>query len=87
MQNNNIDLLKSLNEILKKQNTAILLSFLKDCHPAEVADLIESSAPEVRTEIWSHVEIEQAGEVLKELNEGVLETLIEEIDTQHYGQS
>lgn len=87
MQNNNTDLLNTLNDILKEENTAELSSLLKECHPADTADLLESSAPQARTEVWSHVDIEQAGEVLKELNEGVLDTLIEDIDQSRLVES
>jgi len=80
MQNSNNDLLKSLNRILKSEDTKELALFLKEYHPADIADLIESSAPEMRTTIWSNVDIEQSAEVLKELNDGVLDNLLENAD-------
>jgi len=87
MPNTNTDLLKSLNSVLKNEDASELLSFLQNCHPADIADLLESSVPQKRTTIWSNVEIARAGEVLKELNEGVLDSLVETADTSRIVES
>ena len=87
MQINNVDQLKQLLSVQEEGDTDELVAFLEDCHPAAVADLIESSEPSKRTEIWNNVDITQAGEVLKELNEGVLEQVIEEIEKKRLVES
>ncbi|MGH1426731.1 MAG: magnesium transporter [Arenicella sp.] len=80
MQANSSDQLKQLIHIQQEGDIDELVAFLEDCHPADIADLIESSEPSKRTDIWNNVEITQAGEVLKELNEGVLEQVIDEVE-------
>ena len=84
MQINDAEQLEQLTYILhneeNNESTETLIAFLKECHPAEIADLIESSDPVDRALIWSNTEIEESGEVLKELNESVLIQLIDEID-------
>lgn len=82
MQCNNNDLLKQLLCIQEEQDTDELVLFLEDCHPADIAGLIECSALNKRTDIWNNVNIASAGEVLKELNEGVLEQVIDEAETK-----
>ncbi len=80
MQANNADQLKQLLNVQEEGDIDELVAFLEDCHPAVVADLIESSEFSKRIEIWNNVDITQAGEVLKELNEGVLEQIIEDVE-------
>jgi len=80
MQPNNSDLLKQLLLIQEEQDEAELVVFLESCHPADIAGLIESSTLKTRTNIWNHVKITCAGEVLKELNECVLEQVIDEAE-------
>lgn len=78
--NNNNDLLKQFLLIQEEQDVDELVVFLDSCHPADIADLIESSELGTRTNIWNNVKIHCAGEVLKELNESVLEQVIDEAD-------
>lgn len=84
MQINNADLLVQISAILQQEENNVsakkLSLLLNECHPADIADLIESSPPNNRALIWSNANIEEAGEVLKELNESVLIQLIEEVD-------
>ena len=80
MQQNNNDLLKQLLLIQEEQDETELAVFLESCHPAEIANLIECSTLKTRTDIWNHVKIKCAGEVLKELNECVLEQVIDEAE-------
>lgn len=82
MQVQDPDILKHLLELLDREDVESLDQWLDDKHPSEVADLIESVTPELRSQIWAVVEVEQAGEVLKELNEGVMTALIDDIDNQ-----
>ena len=80
MQMKDNDLLKQLTLIQEEQDETDLVVFLDCRHPAEIADLIESSSLKARTDIWNHVKITCAGEVLKELNECVLEQVIDEAE-------
>ncbi len=80
MQAHSSDILDQLLSLLEDGDDMVLHNFFEHRHPSEVADLIESVTPEQRSQIWTAVDIEQAGEVLTELNEGVLTTLIDDID-------
>ena len=87
MQTNNTDLFKQLISIQEQGDADELSLFLEDQHPADIADLIESSKLSARSEIWNNVEINHAGEVLKELNEGVLTQIIDEAEKKRLVES
>jgi len=82
MQANQSDLLEQFISIQETGNADELVAFLQDQHPADIADLIESSELDTRIHIWTNVDIPQAGEVLKELHEAVLAQIIEEADNK-----
>ena len=75
----NLDTLLSILETGRREQ---LHGFFTQRHPSEIADLIESLKPEQRELVWAAVDIKQAGEVLTELHEGVLTSLVEDIDQQ-----
>ena len=74
------DNLETVLRLLKSVDKLALQRFLNQRHPSEIADLIESVEPDQRNEIWESVDILSAGEVLTELHEGVLTSLIDDID-------
>lgn len=73
--------------LLEGDDKLALQHFFNQRHPSEIADLIESVTPDQRNNIWKSVDITSAGEVLTELHEGVLTSLVEEIDQQRLVES
>ena len=53
---------------------------MSELHPADAADLLESLLPDERLSIWHQVAIDDMGEILVELPEGVRHGLIKELD-------
>lgn len=83
-------ILDNLSEILgfiDSNDENAIRAAIAEAHPAEVADLIESISPDLRQHIWQNVDLDYAGEVLVELNEGVLTSLIPNIDQSRLVQS
>jgi len=76
------DNLEIVLHLLESDDKLALQQFFNQRHPSEIADLIESVKPDQRNEIWKSVDTEFAGEVLTELHEGVLTSLVEEVDQQ-----
>lgn len=51
-------------------------------HPADIADVLEAIPPELRKQIWQHVDHEIMGEILLEMPQAVRIDLIQELDDQ-----
>jgi len=62
--------------------SANLSEEIAKAHPAALADALEQLTPEHRPELWKHIPTESSGEVLAELNEGVLKDMVTDIDQQ-----
>lgn len=61
---------------LSESGVDAALPLLKDLHPADIAQLLESLLPEERLRIWRHIDDEHRGETLLELGEGVRDSII-----------
>lgn len=79
--------LETVLRLLENDDLHALQQFLHQRHPSEIADLIESIKPDQRNAIWKSVDTEFAGEVLTELNDGVLTSLVDDIDQQRLVES
>lgn len=76
---------ESLIELLDAGNGqawAGLRQEIAKAHPADIADALEQLTPNRRPDLWEHIPKESSGEVLAELNEGVLKDLVTDIDQQ-----
>ena len=73
--------------LLESDDRLALQQFFDQRHPSEIADLIESVTPEQRNDIWKSVDTKSAGIVLTELNEGVLTSLVDDVDQQRLVES
>lgn len=57
-----------------------LRATLSKLHPADTANFVESIPPEHRSFVWSNVALENMGEVLIEVSDGVRQGLVQEMD-------
>ncbi|PTU31685.1 magnesium transporter [Stenotrophobium rhamnosiphilum] len=63
-------------QLLDRQHHAQLAQRLASFHPADIAFVLESLAPEAREMAWHLVSAEQRGAVLLEISDAVLPTLV-----------
>ncbi len=66
-----------LQEALASGNLDLAQAGLKELHPSEIADLLESLPPRERDMLWELVQPEQVGEVLAHVQDAVRAALLE----------
>ena len=66
-----------LQEALASGNLDLARAGLKELHPSEIADLLESLPPRERDMLWELVQPEQVGEVLAHVQDAVRAALLE----------
>lgn len=69
--------LLSITEALEANDLLAVRDRLATLHPSELADVLESLPPEIRDELWVHVDSEVEGDVLAEANDQVRAALLE----------
>lgn len=74
--------LTQVHQILESGTTQQAVRMLNALHPAEIADLLESSPLKLRKLLWRSVDAESHGLVLVELGEEVRETLVNEMSSE-----
>jgi magnesium transporter len=67
---------QEVEELLHKQELAVLQMKLEGLHPADVAYILETLPLEERLVVWDLVKAERDGEILLEVSDAVRETLI-----------
>lgn len=72
--------LDALNEALDCGEFQPVRRMLNSISPAEVAHLLESSPPKIRTALWQLVDIDQEGEILQFLSEEVQAEFLEQMN-------
>lgn len=75
------DYLQLFTELLREGVLEQVEQQLEDMHPAEIAHLLESLPADLREIVWEQVPPEAEGEILTNLNEEVLATVIKGMDT------
>ena len=75
------DYLQLFTELLRDNDLEQVEQRLEEMHPAEIAHLLESLPADLREIIWQQVPPEAQGEILTNLNEEVLATVIKGMDT------
>tara|TARA_R110002095_G_scaffold131070_2_gene113850 strand:+ start:299 stop:1657 length:1359 start_codon:yes stop_codon:yes gene_type:complete len=75
--NRNQASLLSITEALEANDLRAVRDQLATLHPSELADVLESFPPEIRDELWVHVDAEVEGDVLAEANDQVRAALLE----------
>jgi len=80
--NQNQELLQILRDLLERENTTELRTFLSNLHPSEIADLIESMPSAIRLEFWDGLDVSVRGEVIAQASPGVRRSLLKQIDAQ-----
>ena len=73
--------LETLREALDSGAMRQVRGLIQALHPAEIADLLESSPPTQRKVIWELVDLEDEGEILVEVNDEVRASLIDTMDS------
>jgi len=74
------DYLQLFTELLREGVLEQVEQQLEDMHPAEIAHLLESLPADLREIVWEQVPPEAEGEILTNLNEEVLATVIKGMD-------
>jgi magnesium transporter len=74
------DYLQLFTELLREGVLEQVEQQLEDMHPAEIAHLLESLPADLREIVWEQVPHEAEGEILTNLNEEVLATVIKGMD-------
>ena len=74
------DYLQLFTELLRQDDLPQVEQQLEDMHPAEIAHLLESLPSDLRELVWQQVPPEAEGEILTNLNEEVLATVIKSMD-------
>ncbi len=74
------DHLQLFTELLRDNDLQQVEQQLEEMHPAEIAHLLESLPTDLRQIVWQQVPPEAEGEILTNLNEEVLATVIKEMD-------
>ena len=69
-------------QLLSKQQHAVLQAKLDQLHPADIAYILEALPREERLIIWDLVRAERDGEILVEVSDAVRETLIASMDRE-----
>ena len=64
-----------IGEALRESDRALVSELLLPLHAAEVADLLESLPLSERELLWSHIEQDDRGEILAELEDVVREDI------------
>lgn len=72
--------LDALSEALESGEFQPVRRMLNSISPAEVAHLLESSPPKIRTALWQLVDIDQEGEILQFLSEEVQADFLEQMN-------
>ncbi len=62
--------------LLEKQHKTRLQSKLSPLHPADIADLLETLPPELRSRVWGAIRHQDNGQVLLEVSDAVRQSLI-----------
>lgn len=87
----NLILLPELKEIIEKKSWSQFVEICKEIHPAEIADLLSSLAPnevwqliekvdlETRSEIFSHLDLDLQTEIAEIINRKQLAELLTEM--------
>lgn len=73
--------LELLQQAIQAGGMSSVHSLLKNLHPAEIADLLESLPRSQRLVVWSMVNHDQDGEILIEVGEEVRTSLVKEMGT------
>ena len=73
--------LETLREALDSGAMRQVRGLIQALHPAEIADLLESSPPTQRKVIWELVDLEDEGEILVEVNDEVRASLIDTMNS------
>jgi magnesium transporter len=74
------ELIEKIISELSESGIDSAIPLLAGLHPADIAHLLESIPPELRLQIWQHIDDENRGETLLELVEGVRDNIISETD-------
>ena len=74
------DIRKTILELLEYGATSELREYLHDIHGADLAAVLESLPPSVRSLVWYEVSESDMGEMLTELSDQVAESLMSEME-------
>ena len=74
------DYLQLFTQLLRDNDLEQVEQQLEEMHPAEIAHLLESLPADLRELVWAQVPPEAEGEILTNLNEEVLATVIRSMD-------
>lgn len=69
-----------IRDALDAENSSDIRALVRDLHPADLADILESLPLDQRNTVWEESPINLRGETLSELSQGVREGFIEHID-------
>jgi magnesium transporter len=73
---------KKLFEIFEGGSEPDIRDAISGLHPADIADALEATPPELRRQIWQFVDYEIMGEILLEMPQAVRVDLIQELDDE-----